>query len=244
MPRLEVRDLTVAYGHIRAVRDVSFHVDEGEVVAVLGANGAGKTTTLKAVAGLVRPRSGSVVWDGRELGGRPCHEAVALGISLCPEGRQVFGPMTVEENLLLGAFLRPREGSADLAKVYAMFPVLRERRHALGGTLSGGEQQMLAIGRALMAAPRIFLLDEPSLGLAPLLAGRILDTVREIRAQGTSVLLVEQNAALALEVADRAVVLEAGEVVLSGAAPALRDDPHVRAAYLGEDDAGEALALS
>jgi branched-chain amino acid transport system ATP-binding protein len=235
MPRLEVEELSVAYGHIVAVRGVSLTVEEGEVVALLGANGAGKTTTLKAIAGLLRPRSGHIRWGGREIGGLSADRVVAQGISLCPEGRSIFGPMTVEENLLLGAFLRPRQASVTLRQVYDLFPVLHERRHSLAGTLSGGEQQMLAIGRSLMAEPNLFLLDEPSLGLAPVLADRMMDTVREIRRRGTAVLLVEQNATLALEVADRALVLEAGSVALTGSAAALRDDPHVRAAYLGDD---------
>jgi branched-chain amino acid transport system ATP-binding protein len=236
MPRLEVEDLFVGYGPIVAVRGVSLTVQEGEVVALLGANGAGKTTTLKAIAGLLSPRAGRIRWGDRDLGGLSADRVVALGISLCPEGRSIFGPMTVEDNLLLGAFLRPREAPATLAQVYELFPVLRERRHALAGNLSGGEQQMLAIGRALMAQPRLLLLDEPSLGLAPVLADRMMETVKEIRRRGTAVLLVEQNASLALEVADRAVVLEAGTVALAGSAQELRDNPHVRSAYLGEDD--------
>ncbi len=240
MARLEVSSLSVGYGHIVAVRDLSLTVGEGEVVAVLGANGAGKTTTLKAIAGLLRPRAGSIRWDGREIGGLSADRVVAAGVALCPEGRSVFGPMSVEENLLLGAFLRPHEAAQSLAAVYELFPVLVERRRSLAGTLSGGEQQMLAIGRALMAAPRLFLLDEPSLGLAPVLADRMMDTVRQIRESGTAVLLVEQNATLALEVADRAIVLEAGEAVLSGTAAALRNDPHVRAAYLGEEEGAQA----
>jgi branched-chain amino acid transport system ATP-binding protein len=238
---LEVADLAVAYGAVTAVHGVSFTVAPGEIVALLGANGAGKSSTLKAVAGLLRPARGQILYGGRPIAGLTADRVVARGISLCPEGRQVFGVMTVEDNLLLGAYLRPQSAAARMQAAFDLFPVLRERRHALAGTLSGGEQQMLAMARALMAEPSLLLLDEPSLGLAPILAERVVETVRRIRDGGTAVLLVEQNAGLALDVADRGLVLETGRIALAGPADELARNPYVRSAYLGEDgDVGDA----
>ncbi len=231
---LEVEDLRVAYGAIEALRGISLEVDEGEIVTLLGANGAGKTTTLRTVSGLLRPRSGTLTFDGRRIDGIPPHEVVALGIGHVPEGRRIFPRMSVRENLLMGAYRRRGDVSSDIDRVFSLFPVLKERSGQDGGTLSGGEQQMLAIGRALMSAPRLLLLDEPSMGLAPLVVQKIFEIIREINAQGTTVLLVEQNAAQALRLASRGYVLETGKIVMSEAAAALMDDPRVRAAYLGE----------
>ena len=232
---LEVRDLCVSYGGMPALKGVSLTVAAGEIVALLGNNGAGKTTTLKTVSGLLVPRAGEVLLDGEPLRGTPPHLIVRKGIAHVPEGRHVFNRLTVRENLEMGAYARsdPRV-AADLDRVLALFPRLRERRRQTAGTLSGGEQQMLAIGRALMASPRLLLLDEPSMGLAPLLVEQIFETVQSINRQGTTILLVEQNAALALEVAKRAYVLETGSIVLSGAAADLVRNEDVRRAYLGE----------
>lgn len=234
---LEVDDLHVYYGHVHALKGVSFHVRPGEVVALLGANGAGKSTTLRAISGLVRPRQGDIRWQGRSLRSVPAHAIVSLGVSHAPEGRKVFSTLTVEENLNLGAYTRrgDSEGVArSKERVFALFPRLAERRHQLAGTLSGGEQQMLAIGRALMSSPRLLLLDEPSLGLAPLLVRAIFQTIREINRQGVTILLVEQNVRAALQLAHRAYVLETGRLALEGPAEELRRDPRVRKAYLGE----------
>jgi branched-chain amino acid transport system ATP-binding protein len=224
-------------GPSQVLRRVSLAVREGEIVALLGANGAGKTSTLLAISGHLRPRAGRIrlALDGAEhdLADLPPHAIVALGVGHCPEGRQVFGGMTVEENLRLGAFLRRDDLRADLASVAELFPVLAERRGELAGRLSGGEQMMLALARALMSRPRLLLLDEPSLGLAPQMVERIFDVIADIRARGTTVLLVEQNASMALEIADRAYVLETGAVQIEGAAAALADDARVREAYLG-----------
>jgi branched-chain amino acid transport system ATP-binding protein len=232
---LEVRDLLVSYGEIRAVKGISLSVAAGEIVAILGGNGAGKTTTLKTVSGLLAPRSGEILLDGESLRGVPPHLIVRKGIAHVPEGRHVFNRLTVYENLEMGAYARSDTGvAADLDRVFALFPRLWERRRQRAGTLSGGEQQMLAIGRALMANPRLLLLDEPSMGLAPVLVEQIFETVQSINRQGTTVLLVEQNAALALEVATRAYVLETGTIVLSGAAADLVRHEDVRRAYLGE----------
>jgi branched-chain amino acid transport system ATP-binding protein len=232
---LEVRDLLVSYGEIMAVKGISLSVAAGEIVALLGANGAGKTTTLKTVSGLLAPRAGEIRLDGESLRGMPPHLIVRKGIAHVPEGRHVFNRLTVYENLEMGAYARSDAGvAADLDRVFALFPRLWERRRQRAGTLSGGEQQMLAIGRALMANPRLLLLDEPSMGLAPVLVEQIFETIQSINRQGTTVLLVEQNAALALEVATRAYVLETGTIVLSGAAADLVRHEDVRRAYLGE----------
>ena len=235
-PVLELQDLRVRYGNVEALHGVSLTVQAGEIVTLLGANGAGKSTTLRAVSGLLRPSAGRILSDGRPLDGVPAHERVRMGIAQAPEGRRIFGTLTVAENLGLGAFTRsdPAETAATAAWIYELFPVLAERRGQLAGTLSGGEQQMLAIGRALMAKPRVLLLDEPSLGLAPLLVKSIFSVIRHInRSTGVSVVLVEQNARAALKLAHRGYVLEVGNVALSGDAAALAADPKVQGAYLG-----------
>ncbi len=234
MNLLEVQGLEVAYGGIRAVKGVDLVVRKGELVCLIGANGAGKTTTLKALAGVLHPRAGEVRYEGRSITGQPAHELVRRGVALVPEGRGVFARLTVGENLALGAYARrDPEVAQDLAQVYALFPQLARRRRQLAGTLSGGEQQMLAIGRALMSRPRLLLLDEPSMGLAPILVQKIFDTIRRIVAEGVTLLLVEQNAKLALEIANRAYVMEGGRVTLAGTASELISDPKVRASYLG-----------
>jgi branched-chain amino acid transport system ATP-binding protein len=236
---LEVDAVEVRYGAVRALDGVSLTVDEGEVVALLGANGAGKSTTLRTISGLLQPVRGEVRFAGKSLTGLPPHQVSALGIAHVPEGRRVFPQMSVLENLELGAYLRPasqrRKLDADHERVFTLFPRLEERRNQLGGTLSGGEQQMLAIGRALMSHPRLLLLDEPSMGLAPLVVQRIFEVVAEINKEGVTVLLVEQNAAQALRLASRGYVLETGRIAMSDAASALLADDRVRAAYLGED---------
>jgi len=227
----------VSYGAIEALRNVSFDVDEGEIVTLLGANGAGKTTTLRTVSGLLRAKGGSITFDGRPMLGVAAHDIVAAGIGHVPEGRRIFPRMSVYENLQMGAYRRRGDISADVERVYDLFPVLRERRQQEGGTLSGGEQQMLAIARALMSRPRLLLLDEPSMGLAPLIVLKIFEIIREINQAGTTVLLVEQNAAQALRLATRGYVLETGEVVMTDTAAALLTNDRVRAAYLGDDAA-------
>jgi branched-chain amino acid transport system ATP-binding protein len=232
---LEVEDIEVRYGAIRALKGVSFSVAEGEVVALLGANGAGKTTTQKTVSGMLRPSLGRIRYAGRWIDGVPAHELIRLGICHVPEGRHVFPRMTVAENLEMGAFRFKRPDGEVLDHVLELFPRLRERYKQLGGTLSGGEQQMLAIGRALMGKPRLLLLDEPSMGLAPMIVKQIFDIVSEINSGGVTVLLVEQNAAQALALADRGYVLETGEIVLQGTGAELLADDRVRAAYLGEE---------
>jgi branched-chain amino acid transport system ATP-binding protein len=234
MALLELQRLEVRYGAIRALRGMSLQVDDGEIVTLLGANGAGKTTTLRSISGLLPVAGGEIAFDGRPITGVPAHTVVGMGISHVPEGRRIFPRMSVEENLEMGAYLRRGPLAADIDRVFSLFPVLSERRKQPGGTLSGGEQQMLAIGRALMSRPRLLLLDEPSMGLAPLVVRQIFSILTDIRAGGTSLLLVEQNAAQALAVADRGYVLETGEVVLSGSSRQLLDDERVRAAYLGE----------
>jgi len=232
---LDVVDLEVRYGAIAAIKGISFSVREGEIVALLGANGAGKTTTQKTVSGMLRPAAGSISYDGQRIDGIPPHHLIELGICHVPEGRHVFPLMTVEENLVMGAF-RFRTPDQDLlAQVLDMFPRLKERYGQQGGTLSGGEQQMLAIARALMGKPRMLLLDEPSMGLAPLIVEQIFEIVRGINADGVSILLVEQNARQALQLADRGYVLETGEIVLSGTGRELLADDRIRAAYLGEE---------
>jgi branched-chain amino acid transport system ATP-binding protein len=232
---LELTDTRVQYGAIRALQGISIRVERGEIVTLVGANGAGKSTTLRAISGLVRPASGAIRFGERSLVGLPPHEIVRLGVSHVPEGRIVFANMSVRENLELGAYLRrdARAVSEDLERAYTLFPRLKERARQSAGTLSGGEQQMLAIGRALMARPTLLLMDEPSLGLSPILVREIFSVVREIRAQGTTIVLVEQNARMALTVADRGYVLETGSIRLADAARALLDNPFVQAAYLG-----------
>ncbi len=237
MALLEVENLHIFYGHVHALKGITFHVNEGEMLTLLGANGAGKSTILRAVSGLLRPRQGRIVFDGKDITGLPAHQIVRLGVSHAPEGRKIFPTLTVEENLNLGAYSRWRDRTGveeSRRLVFRLFPRLAERRHQLAGTLSGGEQQMLAISRALMARPRLLLLDEPSLGLAPLLVRAIFKTIKEINAQGVTTLLVEQNARLALKLAHRGSVLETGNIVLSGTARSLLADERVRKAYLGE----------
>jgi len=235
MSLLRVRDLKVAYGGIQAVRGIDFDVAEGELVCLIGANGAGKSSTLRGIMGLAHPR-GEVLLAGERLHKLPTHAIAARGLALVPEGRGVFGRLTVAENLDMGAYARrDRAGiQADLARAYDLFPRLAERRAQLAGTLSGGEQQMLAIARALMGRPRLLLLDEPSMGLAPLMVRKIYETIATIAAEGVTLLLVEQNAHLALKVSQRAYVMESGEITLSGASTELAANPRVRAAYLGE----------
>jgi len=235
---LAVENLEVYYGHVYAVKKVSFEVREGEIITLLGANGAGKSTILKAVSGLLPVRSGTVAMEGRNLRGIGAHDVVRLGLAHAPEGRRIFATLTVEENLNLGGYVRrERQGVRDSKRqVFELFPRLAERRRQLAGTLSGGEQQMLCIGRALMADPKILLLDEPSLGLAPLLIRDIFRTVREINRRGVTILLVEQNARLALKLAHRGMILETGRLVLSGAAGDLLNDEQVKKAYLGEKE--------
>lgn len=232
---LTLNHLEVSYGAIRALRGVSLHVDAGELVALIGSNGAGKTTTLRTVSGILRPRGGEATFDGHDLATMAPHNIVASGISHVPEGRQIFGSLSVRQNLQLGAIARQDRSTlaSDLDRVFGLFPVLKERLRQPGGTLSGGEQQMLAIGRALMAQPRLLLLDEPSLGLAPLLVERIFDAIAQLKAEGTTILLVEQNARQALNIADRGYVLETGQVTLEGPATALAANPDVERAYLG-----------
>ena len=236
MALLEVADLHVFYGNIEAIKGVSIEVAKGEIVAILGSNGAGKTTTLKTISGLLRPRAGTVTFDGANIVGRPAHQIVGLGLSQVPEGRRIFNVLTVDENLSLGGYLVRRHRDLQRQRrerVYETFPQLAQRRRQLAGTLSGGEQQMLAIGRALMSEPKLLMLDEPSLGLSPLLSKLLLKIVRQVSKQGTSVLLVEQNARQALAISDRAYVIETGSIVLSGPAPQLAADERVQKAYLG-----------
>jgi len=232
---LELREVEVAYGNIRAIKGISLTVAEGELVTLIGANGAGKSTTLKTISGLLRPKSGTLFYRGQPLDRLPPHRIVALGISHCPEGRHLFGRLTVTENLRLGAIQRrDRENvQSDIKHVYTLFPVLEERSVQLAGTLSGGEQQMLAIGRALMSRPQLLLLDEPSLGLAPILVSIIFETIRQLKREGATILLVEQNARLALDIADRAYVMETGRVTLQGPATELKHNPQVEHTYLG-----------
>ena len=234
--RLEIKDLRVHYGKIEAIKGISVTVNEGEIVTLIGANGAGKTTTLKTISGLRTVSSGSIVFDGRDISDMPAHERVDLGISQAPEGRGIFPGMTVLENLEMGKFHRKNrkaEINEDLEKVYTLFPRLKERVSQAGGTLSGGEQQMLAIGRALMARPKVLLLDEPSMGLAPQMIANIFRIITEINKQGVTILLVEQNAQQALSRAHRAYVLETGSITKEAKAKDLLNDPHVKAAYLG-----------
>ena len=234
MSMLKVEDLHVYYGSIHAIKGVSFEVNEGEIVTLIGANGAGKSTTLNTVAGLMKPRSGAIAFEGQQVAGMPASKIVPQGMALCPEGRRVFQQMTVRENLEMGGYTRPAgEISASLDDVFERFPRLKERHRQIAGTLSGGEQQMLAMGRALMSKPRLLMLDEPSMGLAPLLVEQIFDIIGELNRAGTTILLVEQNAQMALSIANRAYVLETGNIVKSGDAHLLMNDDDVRKAYLG-----------
>jgi len=236
MALLEINDIHTYYGAIHALRGVTMHVDEGEIVTLIGSNGAGKSTTLRSVSGLLRPRKGEIVLRGKRIDGMRPHEIVELGVSQSPEGRRVFARMTVHENLEMGAFSRrDKVPTADFDHVYELFPRLRERTAQRAGTLSGGEQQMLAIGRALMAKPRVLLLDEPSMGLAPILVEQIFDIVKTINQDGTTVLLVEQNALMALAIAHRGYILQTGEIVLTDEAAKLATNAAVREAYLGGD---------
>jgi branched-chain amino acid transport system ATP-binding protein len=232
---LKVSGLRVAYGGIQAVKGVSFEVNEGELVSLIGANGAGKTTTLKAITGTQPPAAGEIQFLGRSIRGQGSWDLVKQGLVMVPEGRGVFSRMTITENLQMGAFVRnDNQIEADVDKVFTIFPRLKERRHQLAGTMSGGEQQMLAMGRALMARPKVLLLDEPSMGLSPIMVDKIFEVVNDIHQQGTTILLVEQNASRALGLANRGYVMDSGEVTMSGDAKKLLDDPKVRAAYLGE----------
>jgi branched-chain amino acid transport system ATP-binding protein len=235
MAMLELTDVNTYYGNIHALKGISITVDQGEVVTLIGSNGAGKSTTLLTISGLVHARSGSVTLDGRSLVGMPAHEITTLGVVQSPEGRRVFPRMSVLENLEMGAYARGRIDPGDLDRVYELFPRLKERVSQKAGTLSGGEQQMLAIGRALMGNPKLLLLDEPSMGLSPILVDQIFNIIREIHKQGTTVLLVEQNALMALSVADRGYVLQTGEIVLADDSDKLIKNDMVRKAYLGED---------
>jgi branched-chain amino acid transport system ATP-binding protein len=232
---LEMRHVYTRYGKVECLKGVSFKVKEGEIVALLGANGAGKTTTLKTISGLIRPAAGEVTFKGKPVSGLSAQDIVRLGIAHVPEGRKIFQRLEVIENLELGAFIRKDEGAvrADIEEIFKLFPVLKNRMHQKAGTLSGGEQQMLAIGRGLMSRPSVLILDEPSLGLAPILVSQIFDMIRRIHANGMTILLVEQNARMALSVASRAYVLETGSIVLEGTADEIKNSPAVQSAYLG-----------
>ena len=234
MEILKVENMNVYYGAIHAIKGISFHVDQGEVVTLIGANGAGKSTTLQTVSGLLRSRTGSIQFCGENISNVPSHKIVEKGLAQVPEGRRIFLQMSVEENLEMGAYTQSSSGvEADLEKVYAQFPRLKERRRQIAGTLSGGEQQMLAIGRALMSHPKLLMLDEPSMGLAPILVEQIFDIIRQLHEEGTTILLVEQNAQMALSVADRAYVMETGNITLSGTGAELAASDEVKKAYLG-----------
>jgi len=237
MALLEVDNIHTYYGNIHALKGISLHVDEGEIVTLIGANGAGKTTTLNTISGLLKPREGSIRLQGERIDQLPPHKIVELGISQAPEGRRIFSRLTVLENLEMGAYTRrdKKNIQEDLERVFELFPVLKERRHQIGGTLSGGEQQMLSIGRALMSRPKVFLLDEPSMGLAPMLVETIFETIQDINKQGTTILLVEQNALMAFSVAHRGYVLQTGEIVLQDTTDNLRKNEMVRKIYLGEE---------
>lgn len=234
MAMLEVKDINTYYGNIHALRGISVTVEEGEIVSLIGANGAGKTTTLRAISGLIKPRSGSITLEGEDLAKYKAHEIVYKGVAMVPEGRGIFARLTVAENLDMGAYSRKEKNiTADLERVFELFPRLKERRTQVAGTLSGGEQQMLATGRALMANPRLLLMDEPSMGLAPVLVETVFDTIKQINEEGTTILLVEQNATMALTVASRGYVLQTGEIVLHDTAENLRKNEMVQKAYLG-----------
>ena len=236
MAMLEVRDLQVYYGMIHAIKGISFDVNQGEVIALIGANGAGKTTTLHTITGLLAPKSGSVLFEGKDITKVPAHKIVSMGMAHVPEGRRVFAELSVYENLKMGAYTRKdkKEIEESLANVYKRFPRLEERKNQMAGTLSGGEQQMLAMGRALMSKPKIILMDEPSMGLSPIFVNEIFDIIQEVSKSGTTVLLVEQNAKKALSIADRAYVLETGKIVLEGKASDLLNNDSIKKAYLGE----------
>ena len=235
-PLLELKKLEVAYGGIHAVKGIDLEIGEGELVCLIGANGAGKTTTLKGVCGLLPVKAGRIFYGGADITGKPAFQLVRRGLAMVPEGRGVFGALTIEENLAMGAYIRSDADGikADIERVYHLFPRLRERRRQTAGTMSGGEQQMLAMGRAMMSRPKLLLLDEPSMGLAPLMVQKVFETIITISGEGVTILLIEQNAKLALEVSKRGYVMESGEVTLSGDAASLLHDPKVRAAYLGE----------
>jgi branched-chain amino acid transport system ATP-binding protein len=235
MAMLEVQDISTFYGNIQALKGVTLHVDQGEIVTLIGSNGAGKTTTLHTISGLLKPRTGSINLDGKLISDKPAHAVAGMGVAHAPEGRRIFNRMSVMENLELGAYVHRKPDPHDLARVFGLFPRLEERKAQIAGTLSGGEQQMLAIGRALMARPSVLLLDEPSLGLAPILVDTIFQIIVDINAQGTTVLLVEQNALKALAVANRGYVLQTGKIVLTGTGRELLGNDMVRKAYLGED---------
>jgi branched-chain amino acid transport system ATP-binding protein len=237
MALLELNDIHTYYGAIHALRGVSLNVEEGEIVTLIGSNGAGKSTTLRTISGQLRPRQGTITLRGKQIQSRPAHEIVELGVCQSPEGRRVFSRMSVHENLEMGAFSRRDKAAvtADFERVYGLFPRLKERESQKAGTMSGGEQQMLAIARALMAEPKVLLLDEPSMGLAPILVEQIFDIIKTINQQGTTVLLVEQNALMALAIANRGYILQTGEIVLADEAAALAKNPAVRSAYLGGD---------
>ena len=236
MAMLEVKDLEVYYGVIQAIKGISFHVDKGEVIALIGANGAGKTTTLHTVTGLISPKNGHVLFEGKDITTVPVHKIVSMGMAHVPEGRRVFAELSVYENLKMGAYTRKDKNEIEesLKNVYKRFPRLEERKNQMAGTLSGGEQQMLAMGRALMSRPKIILMDEPSMGLSPIMVNEIFDIIRSVSESGTTVLLVEQNAKKALSIADRAYVLETGKIVLEGKAKDLLEDDSIKKAYLGE----------
>ena len=235
-PLLELKKLQVAYGGIQAVKGIDLYVGRGELVCLIGANGAGKTTTLKGICGVQPVKSGSILYAGESITGKPAFELVRKGLAMVPEGRGVFGALTIEENLAMGAYVRTDAAGvrADVERVFELFPRLKERRRQTAGTMSGGEQQMLAMGRALMSKPKLLLLDEPSMGLAPLMVQKVFETVLAVSREGVTILLIEQNAKLALEVSHRGYVMESGEITLSGDSKSLLHDPAVRAAYLGE----------
>lgn len=233
-PILSIQNLQVNYGGIEAVKGISFDVPEGEIVTLIGANGAGKSSTLRAISGLVKPKGGKILFRGEDITGKNPTEIVSRGITLVPEGRRIFADLTVKENLRVGAYLRKDDISEDMEWVFSLFPRLREREWQAGGTLSGGEQQMLAVARALMSRPKIIMMDEPSLGLAPLIVRDIFQIIREINKQGVTILLIEQNANMALHTADRGYVMETGEIILEGAGRELLENPVIREAYLGK----------
>ena len=231
---LKIENVVAGYGHITALKSINLEVPQGSIVSLIGANGAGKSTTMRSIMGLVKPTEGCITFEGKDITSMKTHDIVKAGISLVPEGRQILQDMSVYENLEMGAYIRKdKDIEADIKKVFKRFPILDERSYQLGGTLSGGQQQMLAIGRALMARPKLLLLDEPSMGLAPLVVNEIFEVIKEISAEGTTVLLVEQNVRQALKIADYAYVLETGKIVLSGSAEEIRHDPRVMEAYLG-----------